>query len=387
VRLKRLVLPGRFVEAYLYFDFLWLVSRDGVVRAFDIEAFCNGNLGGDAEAAVVLFADNQRFLREKRRLSELFVRVTNLLNANSVIEASVSDTDQYSYIFSTDIRFRSVLDLRFYYGRGYIGTDSSIRQFVARGRDEMGADQPGRIAGQGLKDELVSDRPARQFRCRYGAVGAACGRAGGVVGTGAGTDDPAWRISFEQFANESFGIELSGDAIANVSRTNEIEFFFAARRPSRHIASNAARDDQMERLELVDVQGQGFEEQTSRLNSLVSSYGSESRVFLFQSTVWVITSAGELRRLKIVEEERLLPSPIERGRFLAPPERVISTSSTAEGIIAETDEHVFILNDRRWKEVFNEPVHSVRGYPSSRRYQNLVTAVARDRVELIALVK
>ncbi len=55
-------------------------------------------------------------------------------------------------------------------------------------------------------------------------------------------------------------------------------------------------------------------------------------------------------------------------------------------MIVESDDEVFVFNDRRWSVLVTEPVYSVRGYPTSRRYKHLVTSVCQERVELAAIL-
>src|SRR4051812_24043804 len=114
MRIKRLILPGRYVEAYLYFDFAWLFSKDGVVRAFDIARYCAERLNGEGGAAERLFSNNQMLPQYATASPAVEQALASLLSSNRPIDVSAADVDLYSYIFPTGAACRSVLDVRFY---------------------------------------------------------------------------------------------------------------------------------------------------------------------------------------------------------------------------------------------------------------------------------
>jgi hypothetical protein len=106
------------------------------------------------------------------------------------------------------------------------------------------------------------------------------------------------------------------------------------------------------------------------------------RTFLFKETFWVLAQDG-FYYFRFENGDITVP---RRPTAKAPSTRVLSASGSAAGLIVESDDEVFLLNDHRWNTLVSEPVHSVRGYPSSKRYQRLVTAVTRDRIELTAVI-
>jgi hypothetical protein len=381
MRSKRLILLGDYVEAYPYFDFIWLIAASGSIMAFDVTAYCQKRLNGSGSAAVKIFADNQRIHGNPDPQVEI------LLDSASPIEVSSEDVEKFSYIFETTLNFRSVLDLRFYYGRAYIGLDASIRQFAARGREDLDQSHLGRTATQTLGEMLVSDVPAREFQCRYGAVGAACGKEGGWIGIGANDTEPSWRIQLKKFAASSFSLEFNGDAVSNLSEARRIDLYSSSiHRKIKDDSRKWPTIEEHELLELESVGSRAFASQTSALNNFIGRNKPTERVFLFKSTVWSITSSGVVR-LRMAERDRMLSTPSEWRIADAPPDRVLSTATTESGVLAECDERVFILHKEKWTEIISEPVYSVRGYLTSKRYRNVVTAVMLDRVELIAIFR
>lgn len=383
MRRVSLRLHGAYVEAYLYFDFAWLISKDGFIRAFDIEEYCSKRLNGSGNAASKLFANNQRLTPEK-----LDPEVDRLLQAQSSIDVSENDLERFSYTFKSLVDFKSVLDVRFYYGRAFYSTEKSIQQFTAQGRDDLEFNGIGRTVKQPLHERHVSDSPCRQFQCRYGAVSAACGRDGGLIGFGASSEESKWEIDFGKFAAQSYGIELNPDAISNLRTPTQVEFYRAQSERATAGVSNRLQSEEgrPDKLELTTVGEAGYEEQTKLIANLVKRVGqAPKRVFLFKSTLWIEFENGTMRRVLATEADKVSDNPTISPSFKAPG-RVLATSLTSIGVIAEGDDQVFLRQNNRWHVLVDDQVHSVRGYMNSRRYRHVVTAVRREQVELISLL-
>lgn len=381
MRLKRLVLPGKFVDAYVYFDFAWLFSKDGVVRAFDLARYCEKRLNGEGHAAVALFSNNQ-LLPEYQRGSEASA-LAQLLSSDKPIEVAAADVDAFSYIFRTGEGCRSVLDVRFYNRRAFVGADNGIQQFLALGRGDLQESEIGRLSSASLRQQRVSELPARQIRGRLGAVAAACGPAGGVVGFGAATDDLSWRIVFKPFAERCYGVELNQHAVSCIIGSTAVERYSVSRQKVDRPSTGGIREDEHDDFELTDVKGREFKLRDAKLNQLITDLPGAIRTFLFRDTLWVLAEDGFYYFRLIQSDERVVSRSVKMAK---PPARVLSATGSAAGMVIESDDEVFVLNHRQWRPLASEPVHSVRGYPSSKRYQNLITIALRDRVELAAIL-
>ncbi len=383
MRLKRFHLSGDFVDAYLYFDFAWLFAKDGVVRAFDVGKYCEERLNGNADAAAALFSNNQ-CIRHHQAPNQDSSSLANLLSSDEPIEVTPTDVDKFSYIFKTNGRCRSILDVRFYNGRAFVGSDNGIRQFIALGRNDLKESRIGQSAVDSLDDQRVSELPARQILARFGAVAAACGSAGGVLGVGAGSEDRKWRISFDHFADRSYAIELNGNAISCLVNATEVELYSVERRSAPKRSDEAFVDDARDSLELTEVPGRGFDAETAQLNRLIAKLASATHTFLFKDVLWVLASDGFYRFYLARNGE--ITNPHRAGLKDKPPARVLSAQGSDAGLVVESDDAIFILNENRWRKLISEPVYSVRSYPNSKRYKKLITMVTRERVELVAIV-
>jgi hypothetical protein len=381
MRIKRVRLPGRFVEAYLYYDFAWLFSKDGVVRAFDLAKYCTERLNGEGNAAAALFSDNRGLPAQRRPDGQESPALKHLLDSDAPIDVSAPDVDTFSHIFTTSGRCRSILDVRFYNGRAFVGSDNGILQFTALGREDLLGQPLGR-SNSGLSDQRVSDRPARQIQGRYGAVAAACGSSGGILGVGAAVENRGQRMFFQEFAERSFGVEFNGNAVSSLSGSTSVELYAVESR-SRPAAATSD-DGPGNRSEVAGITGRGFVRQDLELNRLIGGVAGATKTFLFKETLWVLASDG-FYRFKLTVKNAVT-SPKLAGRTAKPPARVLSTSTSKAGMIVESDDKVYLLDDHHWRIIMAEPVHSVRGYLQSKRYKHVVTSVMQERVELTALI-
>ena len=383
MRIKRLQLSGHFVEAFLYFDYAWLFSKDGVVRAFDLSKYCEERLNGESGAAMALFSDNRRLKIEQGTGANEPTALARLMASDAPIQVPVQDVDGYSHIFRTAVTCRSILDVRFYNGRAFVGTDDGMSQFVALGREDL-RDTPLGRSNTGLSDQRVSDRPARQIQGRYGAVTAACGPDGGIVGVGVGAERRDRRVVFEQFAERSYAVEMNGNAVSSLATSTRVELYAVDSRKGAERVVMADRDDAPDRSVVVGITGRGFNAVDAGLNHLIDEVVGATRTFLFKDTLWVLAQ-DRIHRFKLADKDAVV-DPRPSGTMVKPPARVLSTSTSKAGVLVESDDEVFLLNGGRWRVLVAEPVYSVRGYPTSKRYRHLVTSVCQDRVELAALL-
>lgn len=376
---KRLILQGSFVEAYLYFDFLWLFANDGSVRAFDVTGYCSERLNGEGAAAAALFSDNRVLEGPQAPVADLADRI---LKAGGHYDVSAADVDRYSYIFENRLEFRSLLDVRFYYGRAYVGTDASIEQFNAYGLDAL-SEKRGVASRFNLNKQKIAEKPARALHGRFGAIAAACGKAGGFIGYGADDASPGWRMHLKQFAEASYGVAINGAALTNLVGRDRTQVYQAKLEPKPNTFEVDGEEYGKDRqLRLTSLSETPLATPTQQINQLTTADQTRG-VFLFNQSVWRFDVDGKAQRANLSKDPQLSVeiSPRKDG----PPGRVLSMSTMGAGVIAETDDAVYLQQFGKWIALLAEPVHSVRGYQSSKRYRRVATAVARNRVEVIAI--
>ncbi len=402
----RIRLEGRFVEAFLYYDFLWLLTADGEIWAFDTTAYLTDKLGADAEQAIMAFARNDRLPRGTRDAvdphfkSDLIRRI-----GSQSLDLTIADVQSYSRIFkSGNAAAKSILDFRCYYGRGFVATDMDVFQLRMLGRSDLEHVHIGGRGNGALGGQKVADFRCRQFRTNFGMVSAAAGPDGAWYASGLLSDDSAWRAHFQKFAEKSTATEVMGGAMTNIAGPNEIAVFETdihplfpgpslptvevARQQLAQRSSLPLVEDERQQQEISKVVGLN-QDVTTPLRQVMERTQSEEkivfkRVFLSKSKVFAVDQRQRLHAITLVSKN-LLQMPTFTSTFPAAPGSVLSITFTAGGkTVAELDDEVCIVDFYRktWDRIFEGEVYSVRGYPGSKWYQNLLTLVGDDRVEL-----
>lgn len=259
--IRRLSLPGNFVEAFLYFDFLWLVSPEGDIWAFDIKQFVEAKFSDPiiARQCTMAFARNDQ-------ISNPFANFdTNSVPYN--VEVTRGELEQYSRVFDTRLDFRSILDMRCYYGRVFLATDNSVRQLTALSRSDLAHVSLGRRANGQMGGDVVHDARCVQFRCQFGIISAACANDGGFYAAGASSLDPSWRATFSRFTSHSLATEFVADRLTNIPDINGVEFYktdYHQMEQEAPAPMSDAQDDDFEQFEITRIEEQDdkFGEQT-----------------------------------------------------------------------------------------------------------------------------
>ncbi len=388
--LKRLVVPGHFVEAHLYFDFLWLIDAGGSVRALDLATFIDARLNGEGAAAHRLFARNDQLVTDRfsARASEQRPDVQRLLQSDKPITLSEKDVEEFSFHFGAEEDLEQPLDVRFYSGRAYVGAPGGLFQFMAPGRDDLSGSTRRGAASRPLRLKRVFDEGTpRQIQCRFGSVNFACGPEGGFVGLGALTADDGWEPKARKIVATSFFTEVNRAGIGHVGEAAELQL--AGTRMSSSLGP-VPRDDQAERLEVTDVEAKDDEAMDRAKRALRSNTGSDvtpERMYLTTAQALVVMSDGSLRMFAYAKDAEFLHTKAHITALKPPPGRILATTTTCGKIVAECDDDIFVLNRSSgrwtWQKIFGEPVYSVRGYPASKWYRQMLTIVAEGRTELV----
>ncbi|MGO7544404.1 hypothetical protein AB9E34_01415 [Rhizobium leguminosarum] len=383
---RRLSLPGNFVEAFLYFDFLWLVSAEGDIWAFDIGRFIEAKFFDPAIAqhCTTAFARNDQLANPFAEFDPAYVP--------EVIEVTHGELEQFSRIFDTRLNFRSMLDMRCYYGRVFLASDNNIRQLNALSRSDLSHVALGRRANGQMGGDVVHDARCVQFRCQYGMISAACAYDGGFYAVGASSKDPSWKARFAQFSHHSMATEFVADRLTNVPEADSIEFYrtdYHHAQPQQAGLNEDLVEDDFEQYEITRVEEQDaqFSERTNEavLGTNHAYAGKISRVFLSKSALFAVDYDHVIRSIKLLDGQEIAHQPSGSKPFPAAKGPIIAMTSSAVGMVAELDDEVTVLAEGKWHPVFDEAVYSIRGYPSSKWYRNLVTAVGADRTDLIFL--
>ena len=387
---KRMILPGRFVQAHPYFDTLWLTRMDGSLQAFDTERYASERLNGSGSVAVAAFARNDR-LRSDRGKTHLDLQTPDMrsfLLSDRAVEVSAEDLERYSYPFTRDPRLEEAIDLRFYSGRAYAATDAGMVHFRALGRHQLD-ELPIRASRRAPDLDRCFEAMPLQIQTRLGTVNASCGEDGGWYTIGANSPmDSGWKPMMRNFADLSFGSEFAGAGVANIKGPTDLQPL-PAHKVQAPMRSRQGGEDR-EQVEITDIDRDADPIAVKRLDAALNSPERKGarplQVFATTRRVFVPLSDGEMLQFPIAEKDRFAHGTPRPLRHEGPGSRILSMTTAAGQIIAECRADVRLFSNRRWTTLFDGPTFSVRGYPNSKWYRNLVTIVATDHVQLVLLI-
>lgn len=387
---KRMVLEGNYVEAFLYFDYLWLFDNEGGVRAFDLELFIDAELNGSGNAARKLFARNDELVRPDGWVtaSAQIGAVQRFIGGEQVVAVSARNVDEYSIHVDAGSALRRPLDVRMYNGHVFVSVPGGLAQFEAFGREDVPPSSLG-SAHRSLAsraERVFDEGTPLQIQCRLGALSLACGGEGLFAGTGA-SDQGRWTPKLDAIAEVSFGCEVSRAGISSIADEADLEL-----RPVTTAASIAPfrrsrGDEAAEPITIVRI-GPDVDENAGRrfrttLAQMRSRGVQPAQTFLSTTSAFTLMSSGRMVRTSLTHDNAFSPADWDGTLQDAPEGDVIGMTTTAGKMLAETHEDVQILHRGRWLTLFEEPVLRVRGYPNSKWYRQLVTIVAEGRTELV----
>ncbi len=386
-----MILPGRFVQAHPYFDTLWLVRMDGTLQAFDTERYVTATMNGSGSAAAKAFARNDRLVTDDgiAQIREQTPDVAAFLRSDFDVEVSHKDLERFSYIFEREDMLEEAIDLKFYSGRAYASTDSGLAVFRALGREDLEAIPVGRGGHKAAELDIWLDAMPLQIQARLGTISASCGEDGGWYWTGVNSSERGLRRQERKFADLSFASEFAGAGLANIEGPVQL-----SARPATKIAvddrARAAKGEFPERQEIVDIATEADPVANARFDRMALDHESEdvraTQAFVTTRRAYIFYSDDTLSHFRISSGEGFAHDDTDKRASGGPGGRVLSMTTTAARVIAECRDDVRLLSSGAWQTIHDGPVFSVRGYPQSKWYRNIVTVVGEDRVEIILMV-
>ncbi|WP_380784849.1 hypothetical protein [Sphingomonas sp. R86521] len=389
---KRMVLEGDYVEAFLYFDFLWLFDNDGGVYAFDLETYIEKELNGSGSAARKLFARNDEMVKLSGRPygSLQTPDVQNLVASDAPIVVSVQDVLKYSIFVDAGTVLNRPLDVRMYNGHAFVSVPGGLALFEAFGREDTSSVSMGSArSGMKTKAERVFDSGTPlQIQCRLGALSLSCGGEGLYGGVGALTQG-WWRPELNRVADVSFGCEVARAGISSIPEAAGLELRSVETVVVPATSGRRRKDEAVEPVAIMKIAANVDEEASRQFEEIIATASTSNvlaeQTFLSTTSAYTSFSDGRMVRTALTKQNAFGHARWDGVWFPAPEGEVIAMTTTAGKMIAETHEDVQILDQEKWVRLFGEPVLRVRGYPNSKWYRQLVTIVGEGQAELVFL--
>ncbi len=384
MRILKLFIPGRFEDAYAYRGHLVTLTENGTLRLYDLGRIAeriDEQFPQVAPVATLLFARNDWLASEQFR---------SLMSNQSVARAVLSTMRQFPQPFvpidrlATDeleeedlkITTDMFLDMSIYNNRLYLGADNGLYHV------DLDWSSPS---------VTLRHRPTKRIDAKclhtltgYGTVSASCGDDG-----------------LHTFINE-FG-QFDGHTQAAIERTvpgrslrsswlnyNIMNYSTPATpllfRTTRE--RTASIGVERERTALVDINSRPLS-LDYMFDSICSEYHVEAESIQFaynsNNAMFVNTFDGHLFSIFFRSNQEEDPAVTVTRAYPGTGTRILSAHWTRPGAVIETDKSVLLFAHGRLFPITEAEALSVRTFPRSLRFKNLVAITLEDGILLAGL--
>jgi len=116
----------------------------------------------------------------------------------------------------------------------------------------------------------------------------------------------------------------------------------------------------------------------------------ESIQYTFNSdrVLFVHTISGEFYSMSLRRSGQDRPPQLQLTRtYKGAGVRILSAASTRFGVVVETDDRVLLFSEGQWLPLLESPAISVRTFPGSRRYMNVIAITNDEGLHLVSVLK
>jgi hypothetical protein len=390
MRAVSLTFPGRFEDAFLYMGRLFTITENHSVRVYDMEYIVN-KLQDDetlVDAPTLLFfrndwADNERF---RHRLSDELSK-KNFLRAIDKLESEpIHITADYAHPVEWDLKITAdvLLDLNIYNGRAYIGTN--------KGLYHLDLDWEAECIAPIAEAQKRLDVKCVHTTAKYGTVNASCGSEGWfsfLDDFELGSSNTRRQKHMSEYSLKTNWLDFD---IVNYPTTISPTLFNSVRTTAAQAFNRSSNNLNIEQDDWIvtDVEDGEFS-----LDSLFTSLeyklslGNLQFVHNSSKALFLSTYDGYLFALGLKRGSISTPTISYVSEFggltgLVSSLHTISVGS-GPGLVLETDEQILLFARRRFIPLFHDEVISIRTFPNSQHYRNIISLTTSDKVTLIAI--
>jgi hypothetical protein len=382
MKFAQLFFPGDFEDAYVYMGWLNCISCDRTLRMYNVERLAERLAEGRLpNVAAYFFARNDwlrtdqfKALMRDEKVRVAFFRSMDAFapSARISVEANTIDGSR-----PLDMPADLILDLLFYNSRLYLGTE--IGMFDADIDWDIGEiNSPFRKRHDGKCLTLSGG---------LGTINASCGSEGLFSAIDDfGTHLPAKR-PLSRTANQSVRSGWLGYLLANYPTNSSVSLFHTSREFAPHVVDFEGRGRGTQIVTgISDTPNEVEEIVRSTLASRGISRDQIQYSFNSSSLIFYHTFESEFLSFHVREKGSDLSVTFRRTQK-ARGSRVLSAQSLAgDSLVIETDDRVFLFSRNHWYTLLPAAALSVRTFPRSKRFQNLICITTEEGIYLLCAI-
>lgn len=379
----RLFIPGRFEEAFLYMDRVAALDEEHALQIYDLQRVVSMlSKGRQATHRLLTYAllRSDPFGRQKyAQLSEAqeFRTTVDQLSGNSdTIRLDLDSAASQPTVHDTGVTAEIVLDMNIYNRRIYLATN--------RGLFHLDVDWEPRGARPVGNLTKRFDAHCLSTTAKYATVSVSCGDEGLF----AAPDDFSWYSDegtkrLQGLAAKSLRSSWFNRNLVNYGSYRTLSGLFKgevkqiqAENLKRYVVTEFDEQDQVTKR-LVEI----LEERGVNLNDIGFISNSNGHFF-------VQTYEEHLYIIRVAQHRQTghLSVSIAEGEHELRAQRVLSVHSLQSALVVETDSDLLLLTDGNLSTLVDSEVISVKTFPTSRHYENVVAVVTEEGLELIGFL-
>ncbi len=383
MKVCRLFFPGQFEDAYLYMSRLLILREDQTILIKDLDALIR-DLSQKLEAPLalptLLFSRNDWLAGEQ---FQAYARDPHFVKA---LEAELGAFPQPFCELSVEksqpqdigIHATVVLDWEVYNSRLYVGSDLGLHHL-----DIDWLDHDGPLSSP----EKRLDARCQGISVKYGSVNASCGNDGLFT-------------SFDEFGRVGY-LEnghlrhLAERSLKTAWTLYDLVNYSAPTHPAllrferESVGTGQLRGGRVVEREQAVLTGLASirDDLADSLMALAEHAIDESVLSVFNSgsRFFAISEEGTIMILALDTRNSSTWKRLQTTRTVPGVGRILDAKPSALGLVVETMNSVQLFTDDAWLPLLDSPALSVRTFPRSRRYRNLVSVVTEEGLFLIGL--
>jgi hypothetical protein len=375
--------PGRFEDAFLYMGQLFAITENRSVCIYDMHRIAR-NLEEDdilLDAPTHLFCRNDLLTDEsfKKRLRDESTK-SGFINAINYLETeSVQITPEYGHPVEWDLEIPAsiILDLNIYNRRAYIGTNEGLYHLDLDIENIVPIAQP----------KKRMDAKCVHTTAKYGTINASCGSEGwfsflddfslGINNVAKEKYNPAYslRTNWLGFDVVNYSTRVSPSLLSSVvsNSSKEISEFECDSEQKGKIVTDI-NDKEME-LDGLFSHLNSYEKFSLDNIQFVSNSSSALFINTYDSGLFAL-GLNETHSFKYKNKYEGLNETVSSLHTI---------KIAGGGTIFETERNILLFAKKKFIPIFNDEVISIRTFPSSLHYNNMISITTSDEILLISI--
>lgn len=378
-----LMLPGRYEDAFVYMGRIAVLTEARSLRLFDVDKIVEDIERRDPQRSPVA---TLMFSRNDWLSSAVFKTLTQNDDVASSLTSAFARFPRPNYevgagflIYEENLGLPAniILDMNVYNGRIYVGSDKGLFHLDFDWRDG------GISHSNGIKKR--TDARCNSTSVGYGTVNASCEDDGLLTSL----DDFGWAgekhgLRMRRVAEKSLRTNWLSSDLVNYSTATQPVLL----RSKLEKVRKSSMTEEHERRVITEIGGRRtdlyylFEALQSKFR-----FRMESIQFVYNSTsvFFVHTIEGNFYSVGVKRSSQSDPKLSFTKTYKGAGTRILSVNPTNLGLVVEIDHRVLLFANQEWYPIIESEAISVRTFPRSRRFKNLVAITLEDGVLLVGL--